>query len=104
MLVVGKIISVEPHPNPKVTKLKVTQVDVGTDKLQIVTAAPNVAEGQKVVVAKIGHVFPDFTIELRKLRGLDSYGMFCGEQEIGLPVTHDGLFVPGDEYQVGQEI
>lgn len=101
MLVIGKILSVEPHPDPKVTKLRVTQVDVGSEKLQIVTNA-NVVEGQKVVVAKIGHQFPDFTIEQRPLRGVDSFGMFCGEQEVGLPVTHEGLYVPDGE--VGQEL
>jgi phenylalanyl-tRNA synthetase beta chain len=101
MLVIGKILDVQPHPDPKVTKLKVTQVDVGSEKLQIVTNA-TVVEGQKVVVAKIGHVFPEFTIEQRPLRGVDSHGMFCGEKEIGLPQTTEGLFIPNGE--VGEEI
>jgi phenylalanyl-tRNA synthetase beta chain len=102
MFVVGKILSVDSHPDPKVTKLKVTQVDIASEKLQIVTNADVVNE-QKVVVATIGHEFPDFKIEQRNLRGVESFGTFCGEQELGLPVTTGGLFVPGDEFKVGQE-
>lgn len=96
-LVVGKVMAVTPHPNAD--KLQCTRVRIGTDtELQIVCGAPNVAEGQTVVVAPPGtHLYDEsgksFEIGKRKLRGQPSEGMICAEDEIGLGSGHDGIMV-----------
>src|SRR5699024_6251830 len=72
-------------------KLSLCQVDVGEEKLQIICGAPNVAQGQKVVVAKPGAVLPgNFKIKKVKLRGIESNGMICSLQELGV----DEKFIP----------
>ncbi len=82
--------------------LHLTQVDVGTEQLQIVCGAPNVAEGQKVLVALPGttlyfHDGKEITIRKAKVRGVESNGMICAEDELGLGSSHDGIMVlPGD--------
>jgi phenylalanyl-tRNA synthetase beta chain len=94
-LVVGEVLECEPHPNAD--RLSITRVNVGTgDVLQIVCGAPNVAKGQKVVVAKVGTMlFPSegeaFEIKQSKIRGELSQGMICAEDEIGLGASHDGI-------------
>jgi phenylalanyl-tRNA synthetase beta chain len=100
-LVIGHVLSCVQHPNAD--RLRVTTVDVGgADILQIVCGAPNVAQGQKVVVATVGTtVYPNegepFKINKSKIRGEVSEGMICAEDEIGLGVSHDGILVlPGD--------
>ena len=107
-VVVGYVKSTEQHPNAD--KLKLTQVDVGEDNpLSIVCGAPNVAAGQKVVVAKIGAklIFPDgkeLKIKKGKIRGEVSEGMICAEDELGLGNNHDGIMVLTDEnIQVGTQ-
>lgn len=95
-LVVGEVLTCEPHPNSD--HLHVTTVNVGEGSpLPIVCGAPNVAAGQKVVVATIGTVLYDgddsFTIKKSKLRGEPSEGMICAEDEIGLGESHDGIMV-----------
>lgn len=95
-LVIGEVLTCEPHPNSD--HLHVTTVDVGGEEpLHIVCGAPNVAAGQKVVVATIGTVLYDgdesFTIKKSKLRGEPSEGMICAEDEIGLGNAHDGIMV-----------
>lgn len=99
-LVVGEVISVESHPNAD--KLKITQVNIGSkDNLQIVCGASNVAAGQKVVVALVGSVlYPEsgasLQIKATKIRGMESQGMLCAEDEIGLGKDHAGVIVlPG---------
>ena len=105
-LVVGKVISVEKHPNAD--KLTVTKVDVGqSDLLSIVCGAPNVAEDQLVVVAPVGAtIYPingePFTIQKAKIRGETSQGMICAEDEIGLGEEHDGIMVLSDKHEIGQ--
>ncbi|HBG76577.1 MAG TPA: phenylalanine--tRNA ligase subunit beta, partial [Clostridiales bacterium] len=75
-VVVGKILSVEPHPNAD--RLVVCQVDIGTEALQIVTGANNIAVGQRIPVAVHGAKLPGgVTIKKSKLRGVESYGMMC---------------------------
>jgi len=75
-VVVGKILSIEKHPNAD--KLSVCQVDVGSETLQIVTGATNVKEGDFVPVAKLGAKLPGgIEIEKTNFRGIDSYGMLC---------------------------
>ena len=93
-LVVGEVISCDQHPNAD--RLKVTKVDVGAETLQIVCGAPNVAKGQKVVVATVGTVLFDakgesFKIKKGKIRGELSLGMLCSSDEIGLGGGHDGI-------------
>jgi tRNA-binding protein len=101
--VVGYVKEKKKHPNAD--KLSVCQVDVGTEVLQIVCGAPNVAEGQKVVVAKIGAVMPSgLVIQEAELRGVPSYGMICSARELELPNApqEKGILVLSDEYEVGQ--
>ena len=104
-LYVGKVLTCEAHPNSD--HLHVTTVDLGRDvPSQIVCGAPNVAAGQKVVVADLGCVLYDgdkeFVIKKSKLRGVDSYGMICAEDEIGVGNSHDGIIVLPDDAPVGQ--
>ncbi len=101
--VVGYVKEKTKHPNAD--KLSVCQVDVGDEVLQIVCGAPNVAEGQKVVVAKIGAVMPNgLVIQESELRGVRSSGMICSARELGLPNApqEKGILVLSDEYEVGQ--
>jgi phenylalanyl-tRNA synthetase beta chain len=98
--VIGEVVTCEKHPDAD--KLSVTTVDVGSGTpLTIVCGAPNVAPGQKVVVATIGSTIykgeESFEIKKAKLRGVSSEGMICAEDEIGLGDGHDGILVlPGD--------
>lgn len=96
-LVIGEVLSCSQHPNAD--RLKLTQVDIGTGTpLAIVCGAPNVAIGQKVVVATVGaELFPlegePIQIKKGKIRGETSEGMLCAEDEIGLSAQHDGIMV-----------
>ncbi|MGR3809031.1 phenylalanine--tRNA ligase subunit beta [Jiulongibacter sp. NS-SX5] len=96
-LVIGEVKTCEPHPNAD--KLKCTTVDVGSDELlQIVCGAPNVAAGQKVIVAVVGAtLYPSegdpFKIKKSKIRGELSQGMICAEDEIGMGQSHAGIMV-----------
>ena len=95
-LVVGEVLTCVKHPDAD--KLSITTVNVGADEpLPIVCGAPNVAAGQKVIVATIGTVLysgdEDFTIKKSKIRGELSMGMICAEDEIGLGHSHDGIMV-----------
>ncbi len=99
-LVIGEVITCVEHPNSD--HLHVTTVNVGAaEPLKIVCGAPNVAAGQKVVVATIGTVLysgeESFTIKRSKIRGEESFGMICAEDEIGIGTSHDGIIVlPAD--------
>ena len=103
-LFVGQVLSCEAHPNSD--HLHITQVDLGRDvSSQIVCGAANVAAGQKVIVADLGCVLYDgdesFTIKKSKLRGVESMGMICAEDEIGVGSSHDGIIVLPDDAVVG---
>ncbi|MGN1374950.1 MAG: phenylalanine--tRNA ligase subunit beta [Prevotella sp.] len=103
-LYVGKVLTCEMHPDSD--HLHVTTVDLGRETpSQIVCGAPNVAAGQKVIVADIGCVLYDgdkeFVIKKSKLRGVDSYGMICAEDEIGIGNSHDGIIVLPEDAQIG---
>ncbi|MDR1122130.1 MAG: phenylalanine--tRNA ligase subunit beta [Dysgonamonadaceae bacterium] len=103
-LVVGKVLTCEAHPDSD--HLHITTVDVGGEApLSIVCGAPNVAAGQKVIVALIGSVLysgdESFTIKKSKIRGLVSEGMICAEDEIGLGTSHDGIIVLPKDAQIG---
>ena len=104
-LYVGKVLTCEAHPNSD--HLHVTTVDLGKgEPQQIVCGAPNVAAGQKVIVADLGCVLYDgdqsFTIKKSKLRGVESLGMICAEDEIGVGTAHDGIIVLPEDAPVGQ--
>ena len=103
-LVIGEVLTCEPHPNSD--HMHVTNVNLGSgEPVQIVCGAPNVAAGQKVVVATIGTKLYDgddcFTIKKSKLRGVDSCGMICAEDEIGIGTDHSGIIVLPDDAVVG---
>ena len=105
-LVVGHVLTCEPHPNSD--HMHVCTVNVGTpDIQQIVCGAPNVAAGQKVIVATLGTKLYDgdqeFTIKKSKLRGVESNGMICAEDEIGVGESHDGIIVLPEDTPVGMK-
>ena len=104
-LYVGKVLTCDVHPNSD--HLHVTTVDLGRETpSQIVCGAPNVAAGQKVIVADLGCVLYDgdkeFVIKKSKLRGVESCGMICAEDEIGIGTDHAGIIVLPDDAKVGQ--
>ena len=104
-LVIGKVLACEKHPDAD--KLSLTKVDIGQgEPLQIVCGAPNVAEGQKVVVATIGTtIYPTkgepMTMKKAKIRGSESQGMICAEDEIGLGESHAGIMILDESAKVG---
>ncbi|RXP57040.1 phenylalanine--tRNA ligase subunit beta [Lutibacter sp. HS1-25] len=107
-IVVGKVLTCVQHPNAD--KLKITTVDIGsTEILQIVCGAPNVAVGQTVPVATIGTTLYDdkgnsFVIKKGKIRGEESFGMICAEDELGLGTNHDGIMILDDELVAGTAV
>ena len=107
-LIVGEVKSVEKHPNAD--RLNITQVDLGEDEnYTIVCGAPNVKKGQKVVIAKPGTtIFPknnsSFEIKNAKIRGQESFGMICAEDEIGLGDGHDGILVLDKDANIGDSV
>ncbi len=103
-IVVGKVLTCEPHPNSD--HLHITTVDLGDGNVQtIVCGAPNVAAGQTVVVATVGTTLYDgdkeFQIKKSKIRGVDSNGMICAEDEIGVGESHAGIMVLPDDIPAG---
>ncbi len=107
-VVIGKILSMEPHPDAD--KLKVTQVDVGTEVLQVVTGAPNVKTGDYIPLALPGAKLPGGEVKPSKLRGIESFGMMCSINELNL--TRDylpdapeyGVYVFQNEPKVGKDV
>ncbi len=103
-LVVGEVLTCEPHPNSD--HMHITTVNLGQgEPVQIVCGAANVAAGQKVIVATLGTKLYDgdecFTIKKSKLRGVESNGMICAEDEIGVGTSHDGIIVLPDDVVPG---
>ena len=104
-ILVGEVLTCDQHPNAD--RLKITTVDLGTgDPVQIVCGAPNVAAGQKVPVATIGTTLYDdkgvgFKIKKGKIRGEESHGMICAEDELGLGTGHDGILILDKKLKVG---
>ena len=104
-LVVGEVITCVEHPNSDHLHITTTRVAPDAEPLQIVCGAPNVAAGQKVIVATVGTVLYDgdekFTIKKGKIRGEESLGMICAEDEIGVGSNHDGIMVLPADTPVG---
>ena len=104
-LVIGEVLSTEKHPNAD--KLTLTKVSVGNgEPLQIVCGAPNVEAGQKVVIAKVGTtIYPvnhePLTMKVAKIRSIESHGMICAEDEIGMGTSHEGIMVLNESAKVG---
>jgi phenylalanyl-tRNA synthetase beta chain len=107
-LVVGEVLSTEKHPNAD--KLTLTKINTGNgEALQIVCGAPNVAAGQKVIVAPVGTtIYPltgdPLTMRIAKIRGVESQGMICAEDEIGLGSSHEGILVLPSSVNVGSSV
>lgn len=103
-IVVARVLETEKHPNAD--KLTICKVDAGTgEPLQIVCGAPNVRPGLITSLATIGTaVAPDFIIKKSKLRGVESSGMLCSEQELGISNNHDGIMENPEHYVVGKEL
>ena len=104
-VVIGKVLTCEQHPNAD--RLKLTTVDIGqSEPVQIVCGAPNVAKGQTVPVATIGTKLytaegDEWTIKKGKIRGEESHGMICAEDELGLGQSHEGIMVLEDALKAG---
>lgn len=107
-IVVGKIISLEKHPNAD--KLVVCKVDVGSEVLQVVTGAPNVKQGDYIPLAKVGAKLPGGKIKASKLRGVESYGMMCSIDELNLTKDYlpdapeDGVYVFNGTPELGADV
>ena len=100
-LFVGYVNKTSKHPNAD--KLKICEVDDGTDIHQIICGAPNVSSGQKVVFAKLGAILPgNFKIKKAKIRGVESNGMICSEKELKISDEHDGIMVLPNDYEIGK--
>ena len=103
-IIVGEVISCKQHPNAD--RLKVTEVNLGDQVVQIVCGAPNVAKGQKVPVATVGTLlYPTegepFKIKKSKIRGEESFGMICAEDEMGIGTLHDGILILPEDSEIG---
>ncbi len=107
-VVVGKIISIEKHPDAE--KLRICKVDIGCEVLQIVTGAPNVKEGDYIPLALVGAKLPGGEIKLSKLRGVESFGMMCSIDELNLtkdylPDAPDyGVYVFSETQELGADV
>ncbi|MRI32477.1 phenylalanine--tRNA ligase subunit beta [Endozoicomonas sp. OPT23] len=102
-VVVGEIVACEQHPDAD--KLRVTKVSTGTEEIQVVCGAPNARVGIKVPFATVGAVLPgNFKIKKAKLRGVESFGMLCAEEELGMADSSDGLMELPADATAGQDI
>jgi len=106
-VVVAEVLTCDKHPNAD--RLKVTTVSNGTDVLQVVCGAPNVAAGQKVILAQVGAtLYPSpgqpMKMKVSKIRDVESHGMLCAEDELGIGTNHDGILVLPENAPVGMPI
>jgi phenylalanyl-tRNA synthetase beta chain len=101
-VVVGEVLAVEKHPNAE--RLSLCQVNVGVAPLTIVCGAPNVRAGMKVPTALVGAKLPGLEIKAAKVRGIESHGMLCSEQELGLSAESSGLMTLPDDAPVGKSL
>ncbi len=103
-LISGTVLSCVKHPDAD--KLSVTKVDLGGKEVQIVCGANNIKTGQQVIVAPVGtDIYPTnggiISIKKAKIRGIESHGMICSEDEIGLGTSHEGIMILSDEIKPG---
>ncbi len=99
-IIVAHVVTVQPHPDAD--KLRLAQVETGSGKVEVVCGAPNLAEGQMVVLAQEGAVLPDgLKIKASKLRGVISHGMLCSAKELGISDDHNGILVLPEDSPVG---
>ena len=102
-VVVGEVLSVVSHA--KADRLSVCEVSDGSERFRVVCGAPNVAQGQKVALARVGTKLPEFEIAKRKIRGVESAGMLCSRSELGLTVHQsEGIWVLPDTLSVGKGV
>ncbi len=109
-IVIGKILKISAHPDPKVTKVRVTQTEVAPGVVkQILCGGVNIEEGRFVPVAKVGTKFTDFEIGERKIRGELSSGMICSREELGLEKGDEpdhGIWLLDDDFaeKLGEKV
>ena len=102
-VIVGRVKSVEKHPNAD--KLSVCRVETGKETLQVICGAPNVAANQKIAFAPVGTRLPNgMTIKKAKIRNVESFGMICSEEELGLAGKSDGIWVLDKDLPLGKEL
>ena len=107
-LVVGHVTELVPHPNAD--RLRLATVDLGTEQPTVVCGAPNIAQGQKIVLARVGAVLTDsesgkdMTLKAARIRGVVSEGMVCSERELGLGDDHTGILVLPEDAPPGQPL
>ncbi|HRY60323.1 MAG TPA: phenylalanine--tRNA ligase subunit beta [Patescibacteria group bacterium] len=101
-IVVGQILEINKHPNAD--KLQITKTDIGSQTLQIVCGAPNIAVGQKVPVALIGTKLPMGEIKQAKIRDIESFGMLCAQDELGIGNDHTGIMILDPDLPLGKKL
>ncbi|MEI6222562.1 MAG: phenylalanine--tRNA ligase subunit beta [bacterium] len=100
-IIVAEIIAIQPHPNADKLRLATVVTDAQGAQQEVVCGAPNIEVGQKVPLAQLGAQIGDFTIEKRKIRGIESNGMLCSGKELGLGDDHSGIFLLDAQTKVG---
>jgi len=99
---VAEIKEIKKHSNAD--KLKIAIVDSGSEQLQIVCGAPNIEVGQKVPLALVGSKLPGGEIKATKIRGEESFGMLCAQDELGLGNDHTGIYILPEDYEIGKSL
>jgi phenylalanyl-tRNA synthetase beta chain len=102
-ILVGRVLSVQKHPNAD--KLSLCRVDTGKGQVEVICGAPNVAQGQTIPFAPVGTKLPNgLLIKKAKIRGVESYGMICSEQELGLTDHSNGIWELSSNFTIGQDL
>lgn len=101
-LVIGQITKCEKHPESR--KLHILTVDIGKEQLTVLCGAPNVALNQKVALIKVGGHIGDITITKKEIAGIESCGMCCAEDELGLSDDHQGIMILPDSWEIGKDL
>ena len=102
-VIVGHVLSVSRHPNAD--KLSLCRVDTGKDEFDVVCGATNVAEGQTIAFAPVGTKLPNgLKIKKAKIRNIESFGMICSEEELGLAEKSDGIWELSSEMRLGEDL
>lgn len=101
-LVIGQITKCEKHPESR--KLHILTVDIGKEQLTVLCGAPNVALNQKVALIKVGGHIGDITITKKEIAGIESCGMCCAEDELGLSDDHQGIMILPDNWEIGKDL